>query len=157
MNELKQWLRCFSFFPTRYISQWTLDGLRLSPSLWPPQEVYWQYSDIDTLILNVYGNALTNWDKIAYDSLVRNFYGQIQFGYYGSVGLRNILHEEIKSYLTKLILVEKQVFGKFLCFIDFTSCFSTFSKGNIDVSSLYTNLLELMEKLLWNHYCYVKS
>jgi len=51
------------------------------------------------MILNVDVSALTKSDKEWYGGLVRKFEGNIQFAFYGSVDLSNILHGGIHALM----------------------------------------------------------
>ena len=46
-----------------------------------------------------YFNALTNPGKTGYDGFVKNFEGNFQFAFYGSVDLSNILHGGIHALM----------------------------------------------------------
>ncbi|MCH91552.1 hypothetical protein A2U01_0012479, partial [Trifolium medium] len=58
-------------------------------------EVGWRKGGQDAIVLNVDDSALTNPEKTDFGGLVGNFHGTLRFGFYGSVGLSNILHAEI--------------------------------------------------------------
>jgi len=65
-----------------------------------PRMVSWQHGDEDTMILNVDGSALTNPGKAGYGGLIRKHDGSFQLGFFGNVGISNILHAEIQALLT---------------------------------------------------------
>jgi len=55
---------------------------------------------IKTLYLAKNDTMVLNMDDIAsYSGLVRNFEGNFEFFFYGSVGLSNILHAEIHAFI----------------------------------------------------------
>ena len=62
-----------------------------------PKMVSWQHGDEDTMILNVDGSALTNPGKAGFGGLIRKHDGSFQLGFFGSVGISNILHAEIQA------------------------------------------------------------
>jgi len=64
-------------------------------------EVCWSKGDVSDTILNVDGSALTNPE---FGGLVRNHDGAFQFGFYGIIGLSNILHVEIQVFLAGIKL-----------------------------------------------------
>jgi hypothetical protein len=61
--------------------------------------VSWQHGDEDTIILNVDGSALNNSEKVGYGGLIRKHDGSFLCGFFGSVGISNILHVEIGKNL----------------------------------------------------------
>jgi len=89
-----------SIFSQLHISHRAFGSLSSPSSTQTPREVCWQHGDNDTLVRNVEGSALTNPGQAGYGGIVRNFDEKFMFGFYGSVGLSNILHAEIQALLT---------------------------------------------------------
>jgi len=99
------------------------------------------------MVLNEDGSALTNPDTTRYGGLVRNFEGKMQFAFYGSVGLSNILHAEIHAFMIGIKLCWEAGYKKLVCFSDSLHVVHLVSK---EVSMLhhYANLLELIQMYL---------
>ncbi|AES96565.1 hypothetical protein MTR_5g038610 [Medicago truncatula] len=64
--------------------------------------VSWQYRDEDIMVLNVDRSALTNSRKVGYGGLIFKHDENFQLGFFGSVGISNILHAEIQALLTSI-------------------------------------------------------
>jgi len=110
--------RLHSIFSQLHISHRAFGSLSSPSSAQTPREVCWQHGDNDTLVLNVDGSALTNPGQAGYGGIVHNSGGKFLFGFYGSVGLSNILHAEIQALLTGITLCCEAGFKKIVCFSD---------------------------------------
>jgi len=108
--------RLHSIFSQLHISHRAFGSLSSPSSAQTPREVCWQHGDNDTLVLNVDGSALTNPGQAGYGGIVHNSGGKFLFGFYGSVGLSNILHAEIQALLTGITLCCEAGFKKIVFF-----------------------------------------
>lgn len=71
-------------------------SIALQGPLWT---VSWQRSDVGTVTLNVDGSTLTNPSLIRFGGLVRDSSGSFLRGFYGSVGVSDILYAEVLALL----------------------------------------------------------
>jgi len=112
-----------------------------------PRMVSWQHGDEDTIILNVDGSALNNPGKAGYGGLMRKHGGSFLRGFFGSVGIPNILHAEIQALLTGIKLCWEAGYRKLMCFSDSLHVVQLVMK---DISRFhhYANLLELIQNYL---------
>ena len=83
-----------------------------------PRMVSLQHGDEDTIILNVDGSALNNPGKAGYGGLIRKHDGSFFRGFFGSVGISNILHAEIQVLFTGIKLCLEAGYIKLICFSD---------------------------------------
>ncbi|XP_073219730.1 uncharacterized protein [Cicer arietinum] len=80
-----------AIFPQLHVAHKALGNSSSHPYR-PILEMSWTKVDVDTMVLSVDDNALTNSWKTSFGGMVQNHDGDFQFGFYGSVKLFNILH-----------------------------------------------------------------
>jgi len=99
------------------------------------------------MILNVDGSALTNLGKVGFGGLVHNHDGTFQFGFYGSVGLSNILHAEIQALLVGIKQCWQTEFRKVMCFSDSLHVVQLVKEGTSQFHH-YANELEIIQDFM---------
>lgn len=87
-------------------------------SLHPPHETGLKYGDVETMIFNVNGSALTNSRKLDFRGFVRNHEDFIQFAFYDGVKISNVIHVEIKVLFIGIELCSHANYKKILCLYD---------------------------------------
>jgi len=110
-------------------------------------EVCWNKWDGDAMVFNMDGSSLANLRKEGFGGLMRNHDGTFQFGFYGSVGLSNILHAEIQALLVGIRLCWQTGFRKIMCFSYSLHLVKLVTKGTSQFHH-YTNKLEIIRNFL---------
>jgi hypothetical protein len=126
------------------VSQQTFDNTISTALVRPSHEVCWQHGDNYTMVLN---SALTNLGKARYGGLVRNFEGKLQFAFYGSVELSNILHAEIHAHVIGIKLCWEACYEKLVCFSD--------SLHVVHLVSKEVSKLQHCTRTSWNAFGYI--
>ncbi|XP_024626898.1 uncharacterized protein [Medicago truncatula] len=99
------------------------------------------------MILNVDGSALTNPGKACYGGLIRKHDESFQLGFFGSVGISNILHAEIQALLTSVKLCWDAGYRKLICYSDSLHAVQLIMKETTKFHH-YANILELIRMYL---------
>lgn len=84
----------------------------------PVRSVSWRPPDVDGVVLNVDGSALSNPGQTGVGGLVRNSSGEFLFGYYGSVGYSDIMHVEVVALLRGIKLCREAGYKVVVCYFD---------------------------------------
>ena len=77
------------------------------------------YGDEDIMVLIVDRRTLTNPRKVGYGGLICKHDESFQLGFFGSVGISNIIHAEIQTLLTSIKLCWDAGYRKLVCYTDF--------------------------------------
>jgi ribonuclease HI len=91
---------------------------------------------------------LTNPRKAGYGGLIRKYDENFQLGFFGCVGISNILHAEIQALLTSIKLCWGAGYRKLVCYSDSLHVVHLVMKETTTRLHHYVNLLELIRMYL---------
>lgn len=109
--------------------------------------IAWQQPGDGRVVLNVDGSALTNLGKAGFRGLVRNNHEDFLWGFYGSVGVSDILRAKMLALLHGLTLCWEEGYPLAVCYSDSMETVRLVH-GGVPVHHREANEIKLIQRLM---------
>ncbi|GAU49474.1 hypothetical protein TSUD_91460 [Trifolium subterraneum] len=112
-----------------------------------PKIVRWNALGGNSMILNVDGSSIGNPGISSFGGLIRNAYGAWIHGFFGNLGVTNILHAELMAILKGLLLAWELNIKDLSCYSDFATAIKLITEP-VDVWHHYAVILNNIKDIL---------